>query len=182
MSTFHNASCLENLYASQCMEWSKRSAPIEILCYSQVYSNIIRISRLNKNIVSITDCGIYKVNFWAWNSPKLTLFDCSLFCSKAFLAFETVETRYASIDCLGHFQLLKLETSTRCFRAFSTVGTVETMYALTHSLPVETLSVQEVLDCSLGYYGLFGCSGGDTCTALEWMIRVPINIGFFLHC
>ena len=34
------------------------------------------------------------------------------------------------------------------------------------------LSVQEMLDCSSNYKNLYGCKGGDICTALGWLIEV----------
>lgn len=58
------------------------------------------------------------------------------------------------------------------FRAFSSVETVESMSALKHGSLV-ALSVQQTLDCSYNYdWTLYGCSGGDTCTALKWMLQV----------
>ncbi|XP_048772984.1 cathepsin O-like isoform X2 [Ostrea edulis] len=50
--------------------------------------------------------------------------------------------------------------------AFSTTETIESMYAIAHNVTPPRLSVQEVIDCSAGNYG---CSGGDTCTALAWL-------------
>ncbi|XP_041358125.1 cathepsin O-like isoform X2 [Gigantopelta aegis] len=52
--------------------------------------------------------------------------------------------------------------------AFSTTETVESMYAKVTGQPVPDLSVQEVIDCAAGNYG---CAGGDTCTALSWMVN-----------
>ena len=34
------------------------------------------------------------------------------------------------------------------------------------------LSVQEVIDCSKGFDNLDGCSGGGTCLAFDWMLKV----------
>lgn len=56
-----------------------------------------------------------------------------------------------------------------CFRAFSTTETVESMYAISHNVTPPQLSVQEVIDCSVGNDG---CSGGNTCTALAWLNNV----------
>lgn len=50
--------------------------------------------------------------------------------------------------------------------AFSTTETVESMYAISHNVTPPRLSVQEVIDCSVGNDG---CSGGNTCTALAWL-------------
>nr|XP_022326076.1 cathepsin O-like [Crassostrea virginica] len=50
--------------------------------------------------------------------------------------------------------------------AFSTTETVESMYAIKYNVTPPRLSVQEVIDCSLNNYG---CSGGNTCTALAWL-------------
>ena len=52
-------------------------------------------------------------------------------------------------------------------RAFSVVETIESMRAIKTGT-LKELSVQQVIDCSQGF-GLKGCGGGDTCTALEWM-------------
>lgn len=57
-------------------------------------------------------------------------------------------------------------------RAYSTVAVMETMHALATS-DLRSLSVQEVIDCSYGYLmALFGCKGGNTCSALQWMKTV----------
>lgn len=56
-----------------------------------------------------------------------------------------------------------------CCRAFSTTETVESMYAISHNVTPPQLSVQEVIDCSVGNDG---CSGGNTCTALAWLNNV----------
>lgn len=52
--------------------------------------------------------------------------------------------------------------------AFSTVETVESMYAKATGQPPPDLSVQQVIDCAADNEG---CSGGDTCTALRWMVN-----------
>ena len=39
------------------------------------------------------------------------------------------------------------------------------------------LSEQEMMDCSEGYKNtLHGCRGGDTCTALDWMLTVRLHM------
>lgn len=50
--------------------------------------------------------------------------------------------------------------------AFSTIECIETMNALKTGSLTE-LSVQQMIDCS--NTSNHGCSGGDTCTALEWL-------------
>ncbi|XP_061184958.1 cathepsin O-like [Saccostrea echinata] len=50
--------------------------------------------------------------------------------------------------------------------AFSTTETIESMYAISHNVTPPRLSVQEVIDCSVGNAG---CAGGDTYTALLWL-------------
>jgi cathepsin O len=60
--------------------------------------------------------------------------------------------------------------------AFATVETVESMRALKYGMLTE-LSIQQTLDCSLDFdKSLYSCSGGDTCTALEWMSRAKVKI------
>lgn len=44
----------------------------------------------------------------------------------------------------------------------------------TGSNQVRPLSVQQMLDCSSGN---FGCEGGDTCNALQWMVNQKIRLG-----
>ncbi|KAM3966024.1 cathepsin O [Aphomia sociella] len=51
--------------------------------------------------------------------------------------------------------------------AFSTVGTMEAMAAI-KSGKLETLSVQEVIDCA--GLGNNGCAGGDICLLLDWLL------------
>ncbi|XP_059060979.1 cathepsin O-like [Achroia grisella] len=51
--------------------------------------------------------------------------------------------------------------------AFSTVGTVEAMAAI-KSGKLDTLSVQEVIDCA--GLGNNGCAGGDICLLLDWLL------------
>ena len=61
------------------------------------------------------------------------------------------------------------------FRAFAVTETIESAYALTPNGTLMDLSEQEMMDCSAGYGGsLHGCSGGDTCTALSWMLTVRL--------
>ncbi|XP_069129562.1 cathepsin O-like [Argopecten irradians] len=57
--------------------------------------------------------------------------------------------------------------------AFSTAEVMESMYAIQKHLTPPDLSVQEIIDCSL--YNA-GCTGGDTCAAMEWLIdsHVPV--------
>lgn len=52
--------------------------------------------------------------------------------------------------------------------AFSTVETVESMYAKKMNVTPPTLSVQQVIDCSTNNDA---CKGGDTCSALYWMVN-----------
>ena len=63
------------------------------------------------------------------------------------------------------------------FRAFAVTETIESAYALTPNGTLMDLSEQEMMDCSNGYYdSLHGCSGGDTCTALSWMLTVGFHL------
>ncbi|GAB1601596.1 cathepsin O-like [Argonauta hians] len=50
--------------------------------------------------------------------------------------------------------------------AFSCVETMESMFAITKNVSAPDLSVQEVIDCA---EESMGCSGGDTCSTLEWL-------------
>lgn len=52
--------------------------------------------------------------------------------------------------------------------AFSVVGAVESAYAI-KGKPLEDLSVQQVIDCS---YTNYGCNGGSTFNALNWLNEV----------
>lgn len=52
--------------------------------------------------------------------------------------------------------------------AFSVVGAVESAYAI-KGKPLEDLSVQQVIDCS---YNNYGCNGGSTLNALNWLNKV----------
>lgn len=52
--------------------------------------------------------------------------------------------------------------------AFSVVGAVESVCAIKGE-PLEDLSVQQVIDCS---YNNYGCSGGSTLNALNWLNKV----------
>ncbi|XP_067000330.2 cathepsin O isoform X2 [Anabrus simplex] len=57
--------------------------------------------------------------------------------------------------------------------AFSTVETVESMSAIKTGV-LQSLSVQEIIDCAGN--GNMGCSGGDTCGLLEWLVGNKISI------
>ncbi|KAL4230320.1 hypothetical protein ACF0H5_010703 [Mactra antiquata] len=76
---------------------------------------------------------------------------------------------------LGYNIISPIKNQNKCGGcwAFSTVETVESMYSKgTGQQPLD-LSVQQVIDCTSG---AFGCSGGDTCNALKWMVhsKTPI--------
>jgi len=58
------------------------------------------------------------------------------------------------------------------------VETVETMSAI-NTGDLRELSIQEVIDCSYGFSSLSGCEGGDTCSALLWMLKVLSDITWF---
>ena len=49
------------------------------------------------------------------------------------------------------------------------------MQAIRTGKPVVEMSVQQVVDCSTND-GNHGCDGGDTCTALDWMVRNHIDL------
>jgi len=57
--------------------------------------------------------------------------------------------------------------------AFSIVETIESMYAIATG-KLKDLSIQQVIDCAT--FGNFGCMGGDTCTALDWMVSDKVGL------
>ncbi|XP_007942188.1 cathepsin O [Orycteropus afer afer] len=56
--------------------------------------------------------------------------------------------------------------------AFSVVGAVESAYAIKGN-PLEDLSVQQVIDCS---YNNYGCHGGSTLSALDWLNKMQVKL------
>ncbi|XP_075468819.1 cathepsin O [Ascaphus truei] len=56
--------------------------------------------------------------------------------------------------------------------AFSIVGAVESAYAIRGNL-LEELSVQQVIDCS---YKDYGCNGGSTLSAFNWLNQTRIKL------
>lgn len=74
-----------------------------------------------------------------------------------------------SMESVNIYRNIILKVLFLCCRAFSTTETVESMYAISHNVTPPQLSVQEVIDCSVGNDG---CSGGNTCTALAWLNNV----------
>ncbi|XP_002815290.4 cathepsin O [Pongo abelii] len=56
--------------------------------------------------------------------------------------------------------------------AFSVVGAVESAYAI-KGKPLEDLSVQQVIDCS---YNNYGCNGGSTLNALNWLNKMQVKL------
>uniref|UniRef100_A0A2K6JTK5 Cathepsin O n=1 Tax=Rhinopithecus bieti TaxID=61621 RepID=A0A2K6JTK5_RHIBE len=64
-------------------------------------------------------------------------------------------------------QVRNQQTCGGCW-AFSVVGAVESAYAI-KGKPLEDLSVQQVIDCS---YTNYGCNGGSTLNALNWLNKV----------
>ncbi|CAK6445827.1 unnamed protein product [Pipistrellus nathusii] len=56
--------------------------------------------------------------------------------------------------------------------AFSVVGAVESAYAI-KGKPLEDLSVQQVIDCS---YTNYGCNGGSTFNALNWLNETQVKL------
>lgn len=59
--------------------------------------------------------------------------------------------------------------------AHSVIETIESMVAIQRNkTSVENLSVQQMVDCSRNFNR--GCSGGDTCNLLEWMLFENVGI------
>nr|XP_003418556.1 cathepsin O [Loxodonta africana] len=56
--------------------------------------------------------------------------------------------------------------------AFSVVGAVESACAIKGE-PLEDLSVQQVIDCS---YSNYGCNGGSTLSALNWLNKMQVKL------
>uniref|UniRef100_A0A2K6T7A8 Cathepsin O n=1 Tax=Saimiri boliviensis boliviensis TaxID=39432 RepID=A0A2K6T7A8_SAIBB len=56
--------------------------------------------------------------------------------------------------------------------AFSVVGAVESACAI-KGKPLEDLSVQQVIDCS---YNNYGCNGGSTLSALNWLNKMQVKL------
>ncbi|XP_038611071.1 cathepsin O isoform X3 [Tachyglossus aculeatus] len=56
--------------------------------------------------------------------------------------------------------------------AFSIVGEIESAYAI-QGKPLEELSVQQVIDCS---YNNYGCNGGSTINALNWLNKTQVKL------
>ncbi|XP_039074666.1 cathepsin O isoform X2 [Hyaena hyaena] len=56
--------------------------------------------------------------------------------------------------------------------AFSVVGAVESAFAI-KGKPLEDLSVQQVIDCS---YNNYGCNGGSTLNALDWLNKTHVKL------
>lgn len=61
--------------------------------------------------------------------------------------------------------------------AHSTVQTIESVTALEHGSAVTPLSVQQVIDCASSPSSPnHGCDGGDTCAALQWMLKSQVKL------
>ncbi|XP_076995815.1 cathepsin O isoform X2 [Tamandua tetradactyla] len=56
--------------------------------------------------------------------------------------------------------------------AFSVVGAVESAYAIKGEV-LEDLSIQQVIDCS---YNNYGCNGGSTVNALNWLTKMQVKL------
>jgi hypothetical protein len=68
--------------------------------------------------------------------------------------------------------LLRL-SSEFCLRAYSAAAVVESMHGLKNPSDVHSLSPQQIIDCSFAYENaLYGCRGGNPCSALQWMKMV----------
>nr|XP_014994896.1 cathepsin O [Macaca mulatta] len=68
-------------------------------------------------------------------------------------------------------QVRNQQTCGGCW-AFSVVGAVESAYAI-KGKPLEDLSVQQVIDCS---YTNYGCNGGSTLNALNWLNKMQVKL------
>ncbi|XP_045408121.1 cathepsin O [Lemur catta] len=68
-------------------------------------------------------------------------------------------------------QVRNQQTCGGCW-AFSVVGAVESACAIKGE-PLEDLSVQQVIDCS---YDNYGCSGGSTLNALNWLNKTQVKL------
>ncbi|KAI5940888.1 cathepsin O isoform X1 [Manis javanica] len=68
-------------------------------------------------------------------------------------------------------QVRNQQTCGGCW-AFSVVGAVESAYAI-KGHPLEDLSVQQVIDCS---YNNYGCNGGSTLNALNWLNKMQVKL------
>lgn len=68
-------------------------------------------------------------------------------------------------------QVRNQQTCGGCW-AFSVVGAVESAYAI-KGKPLEDLSVQQVIDCS---YNNYGCQGGSTLSALNWLNKTQVRL------
>ncbi|XP_032268953.1 cathepsin O isoform X2 [Phoca vitulina] len=68
-------------------------------------------------------------------------------------------------------QVRNQQTCGGCW-AFSVVSAVESAYAI-KGKPLEDLSVQQVIDCS---YNNYGCRGGSTLNALNWLNKTQVKL------
>ncbi|XP_003803057.1 cathepsin O [Otolemur garnettii] len=68
-------------------------------------------------------------------------------------------------------QVRNQQTCGGCW-AFSVVGAVESACAIKGE-PLEDLSVQQVIDCS---YNNYGCNGGSTVNALNWLNKMQVKL------
>uniref|UniRef100_A0A8C5YAV6 Cathepsin O n=2 Tax=Microcebus murinus TaxID=30608 RepID=A0A8C5YAV6_MICMU len=68
-------------------------------------------------------------------------------------------------------QVRNQQTCGGCW-AFSVVGAVESACAIKGE-PLEDLSVQQVIDCS---YNNYGCNGGSTLNALNWLNEMQVKL------
>ncbi|XP_039074665.1 cathepsin O isoform X1 [Hyaena hyaena] len=68
-------------------------------------------------------------------------------------------------------QVRNQQTCGGCW-AFSVVGAVESAFAI-KGKPLEDLSVQQVIDCS---YNNYGCNGGSTLNALDWLNKTHVKL------